>query len=72
MARRLALELQKLIGSTSLREAARLTGVDRTSIRDVLDGASWPDLATIAKLELGLGGRVWPDAGGIAKPSPKV
>ncbi|PWC06567.1 helix-turn-helix domain-containing protein [Mycetocola zhujimingii] len=65
VARRFALSLQAALGNRSQREIARITGVDRATIGTVLAGSTWPDLATIAKLEIGLGRRLWPEINGV-------
>ncbi|MEV4889913.1 helix-turn-helix transcriptional regulator [Nonomuraea sp. NPDC055795] len=44
----------------SRRGLAVLTGVNRQSINTLIAGSSWPDVATIAGLEIGLGVRLWP------------
>ena len=60
VARLLALNLAAALDGRSTRDAARLTGVDHTTIGDVLRGDAWPDLQTIARLENGLGVDLWP------------
>lgn len=60
-ARQFALNLREAMGTTSIREVARQSGVDRTVIGLILGGASWPDMVTIVRLELALG-RIWPTA----------
>ncbi|WP_157953137.1 helix-turn-helix domain-containing protein [Nocardioides allogilvus] len=59
-ARRLALNLRAALTGMSLRDAKQATGVDHTTIADVLNGATWPDLRTIARLEAGLSTNLWP------------
>jgi transcriptional regulator with XRE-family HTH domain len=59
------LGLEAALENRSQREIARITGVDRATIGTVLAGTSWPDLATIAKLEIGLGRRLWPAVEGV-------
>ncbi|WP_407943841.1 helix-turn-helix domain-containing protein [Marisediminicola senii] len=44
----------------SLRECAQATGVDHSTIQGILQGRSWPDLETIARLESGFGRPLWP------------
>lgn len=44
----------------SLRQARDATGVDHTSIADIINGQTWPDLHTIARLEHGLDVDLWP------------
>lgn len=60
----LAMNLAEAIGDRSLREVGRLAGVDHTTISAVLAGDRWPDLVTVARLEQGLGVRLWPDLTG--------
>ncbi|WP_104199434.1 helix-turn-helix transcriptional regulator [Cryobacterium sp. Y29] len=60
IARQFVLNLRGAMGSRSIREVARETGVDRASIGALLNGLSWPDIATLAKLELGLKASLWP------------
>ena len=59
-ARRLAINLRASLANMSLRTARAATGVDHTTIADVLNGTVWPDLRTIARLEAGLGTDLWP------------
>lgn len=44
----------------SANRLARLSGVNRQTIANVLAGTVWPDLMTIANLEKHLGWRLWP------------
>ncbi|TFC31463.1 XRE family transcriptional regulator [Cryobacterium sp. TMT2-18-3] len=64
IARRLVLNLREAIGDRSIREVARVTGVDRATIAAVLNGLSWPDIVTLAKLEIGLHLLLWPPRAG--------
>lgn len=57
--RLLALNLRAALGTRSLRVAAAATGVDHTVIADILNGATWPDVNTLARLEHGLGADLW-------------
>jgi hypothetical protein len=66
MARLLVLNLIAAIDNRSLREVGALTGVDRTAIAEFIAGKSWPDIATIARLEVGLGVGLWPPFAGEA------
>lgn len=70
-ARRLALNLRTALDGRSLRTAKDLTGVDHTTIADVLNGMVWPDLRTIARLEAGLHADLWPTgtATGMTDPT---
>ncbi|WP_406505390.1 helix-turn-helix transcriptional regulator [Streptomyces sp. NBC_00212] len=58
IARRLADALRER--HLSRRQAADLLGVNRQTIGDVLDGRTWPDVATIARLEASLNTPLWP------------
>jgi len=58
-ARQLVLNLRTAIGERSIREVAIMAGVDRATIGAVLQGKSWPDIVTLAKLEHELG-PLWP------------
>lgn len=60
VARQFALNVEAAIGGRSVRAAARDVGVDHATIRALVAGKSWPDLATIAKLERGFGVDLWP------------
>lgn len=59
-AQALSRRLRDVTEGLSLRAVAERTGVDHTTVRDVLRGDVWPDLATIARLETGLGETLWP------------
>ncbi|WP_084560476.1 helix-turn-helix domain-containing protein [Corynebacterium appendicis] len=39
---------------------AEKSGVAASTISDILNGNSWPTLETVARLEVGLGVRLWP------------
>lgn len=60
VARQLANNLRRALDGRALRIAKDLTGVDHTTIGDVLAGFTWPDLMTITRLESGLGTALWP------------
>ncbi len=59
-ARQVAVNLRTALQGVSLRQAHRQTGVDHTTIAAILNGTVWPDLHTLARLEHGLGARLWP------------
>jgi hypothetical protein len=65
VARQVALRLRDALDGVSLREARDLTGVDHTSIADVVSGQAWPTLKTLARLEAGLGVDLWPGRLGV-------
>jgi len=48
--------------------AKAATGVDHTTISKILNGQVWADIATLARLEAGLGADLWP---GRATTAPK-
>ncbi|MGP3916749.1 helix-turn-helix domain-containing protein [Nonomuraea sp. 10N515B] len=58
----IAATLQKVIAERGLsfRRLAAMSGVNRQTINDLAAGRCWPDVATIAQLEAGLGIRLWP------------
>ena len=60
VARQLSLNLRAAVDGRSIREVSRLTGVDRASIGAILNGDAWPDLQTIARLEIGFARPLWP------------
>jgi len=60
VARQFTLRLRAAIGDRSLRDAGTITGTSHVTLLKILDGQVWPDMATIAKLELGLGVDLWP------------
>jgi transcriptional regulator with XRE-family HTH domain len=60
VARQFAENVRAAIGVKSLRQIGIDTGVHHTTIIKLLNGESWPDLETIAKLEIGLGVSLWP------------
>lgn len=59
-ARQLALRLQEAIGDRTVREVARSADVSHSTIAAVLSGQRWPDMATVAKLEVALASDLWP------------
>ncbi|MEU5102053.1 helix-turn-helix transcriptional regulator [Streptomyces sp. NPDC021354] len=44
----------------SLRRIAEISGVNRQAIADLLEGRSWPDIATVARLGDALAVPLWP------------
>jgi len=68
-ARLLALNLRSALGTASIRSIADKAGLDERTLRNILSGAKWPDLRTIALLEAALGVGLWPassDGGGTS------
>lgn len=60
VARQFAVTLREAIGTQSLRSVGAQTGVDHATISGIIGGRTWPDLATIARLEIGLRTDLWP------------
>ena len=60
VARQFALNLREAVGEQSLRGASARIGVDHSTLVRILAGEAWPDLATIARIEIGLGVAVYP------------
>ncbi len=63
VAQQLAARLAEAMGqqAVSAKRLGALSGVNRQTIANVLAGAVWPDLITIANLELALQRRLWPE-----------
>jgi hypothetical protein len=61
-AQSVAYNLRKAINGRSLREITALTDVNHKAIWSLLHGENWPSLATVARLEWGLGVELWPTA----------
>lgn len=60
VAQRLASRLAAAVDGRSLRAVERATGVDHDTVARILRGDTWPDIATVAHLEHGLGADLWP------------
>ncbi|WP_425556896.1 helix-turn-helix domain-containing protein [Frondihabitans cladoniiphilus] len=60
VARQFVLRLEKALGDEGPRRVAARAGIGRTTLYNVLSGRTWPDLATIARLEKALGTDLWP------------
>ena len=56
-----ARRLKAALAGTGFRSIGRSAGLDHTTVMAVVRGERWPDLITIAKLELALGVRLWPE-----------
>ncbi|MET0975588.1 MAG: hypothetical protein ABWX82_07950 [Leifsonia sp.] len=63
VARLFAGNLRAAIGERSVRSVGLASGVNHATILGILEGRAWPDLSTIAKLEIGLGADLWPRRG---------
>jgi len=61
-ARRFALRLGGVIGEGSIRAFGRDADVAPGTLRAILEGRTWPDLETVAKLESSVGEILWPTA----------
>lgn len=61
LARRLAAAMKA--SGLSANRLADSSGVNRQTIANVLAGSSWPDLLTIANLEIALEADLWPGRG---------
>lgn len=55
----LATRLQNKIGNESIRYIAKKAQLSPQTVLNILNGRSWPDLRTIAKLETALNTRLW-------------
>lgn len=60
IARRFAVNLREAIGTSSVRSVAASLGLNHSTLLGIMDGQTWPDLETIAKIELGLNRDIWP------------
>lgn len=57
----IARRLEAGMGTRSKAEVARSAEIERTTLYDMLSGRTWPDAVTLAKLEVALQTRLWPD-----------
>lgn len=57
----IARNLAAALDAQSLSAVARQAEVNRSTLQDLLAGRVWPEALTVAKLELVLGVRLWPD-----------
>lgn len=60
VARLFVMNLRREIGKRSIRAAAEACGLNHATLLGILEGRTWPDLETIAKLERGLTADLWP------------
>lgn len=58
--RLLAVRTLQVMAGRSQQDVADACGIDRSAVSDLLAGRSWPDVQTLARLELGLGEQLWP------------
>jgi hypothetical protein len=61
----LAEGLRSALGGINKSQLCADAHIERSTLYDILDGNTWADLVTIAKIETSLGKRIWP-----TKPSP--
>ena len=55
----LSLRLNTKIGDESIRYIAKKSDLSPQTLLNILNGTTWPDLRTIAKLEVALGAKLW-------------
>lgn len=60
IARQFVLNLRDAMAGRTLRDVAAICGVGHVTLQRVLTGQAWPDLHTIARLEVGLDAALWP------------
>ncbi|KQO97497.1 hypothetical protein ASF30_13780 [Leifsonia sp. Leaf264] len=60
MARQFVGRLRAAVGDRSIRSVAAASGLNHATLAAVLNGSTWPDAETVAKLELGLQADLWP------------
>jgi len=58
--RQISIRLRAAIGKRTLRAVASAIGMNHSTLVGILDGTSWPDAETLARLEHGLGVDIWP------------
>ncbi|MDN5767668.1 MAG: helix-turn-helix domain-containing protein [Humibacillus sp.] len=63
--RLLALAVTQAMDGRSIRSVAGEVGVDFSTLSDLLAGRTWPDSATVARLEVGLDRSLWPPHEGV-------
>jgi transcriptional regulator with XRE-family HTH domain len=54
IARQFVVRVRAAMGERSIRSVAAQAGIHNTTLLNILNGRSWPDLATIARLEVAL------------------
>lgn len=60
VARQFVSNVRAAMDGRSIRAVAAECGIGNVTLSNVLAGKAWPDLATIARLERGLGAELWP------------
>ncbi|MGU3411490.1 helix-turn-helix domain-containing protein [Microbacterium sp. M1A1_1b] len=58
-ARVFAATLRAQVGERSTRSVAAAAGIHHVTLLRVLAGDSWPDIATLARLEIALDAKLW-------------
>lgn len=53
--------LEASLRDVNVSELQRTTGVARSTVRRIIDGETWPDFVTLARLEDALNVRLWPE-----------
>lgn len=69
VARQFVLNLRAAMAGRSIRSVAAQAGLGNVTLLSVLAGRSWPDLATIARLEAGLDAELWPRRAATSVPT---
>jgi len=59
LAAALAIRLKAKTDKESVRYIARKAGLSPQTILNILNGTTWPDLRTIARLEIAVDGKLW-------------
>ena len=59
-ARHIAVKLREALTATSVSQLARDADCNRSTVQGLIAGRFWPDLVTVAKLEVALGRSLWP------------
>ncbi|MDK8172406.1 hypothetical protein QP735_07655 [Curtobacterium citreum] len=68
VARQFVVQLRHAIGTRSIRSVAAEARLDHATVVRVLAGQVWPDLSTIARLELALDTALWRSGFSSAAP----
>lgn len=53
-------QLRLAMAGRSKVDVARSAGIERTTLYDILDGRTWADTVSLARLEIALDARLWP------------
>lgn len=60
VARLFVVNVRNAMGGRTLREVAADAGIGHVTLQRIITGQAWPDLQTIARLEVGLDAELWP------------